>query len=122
MNKLVKPVYTKRPWGSDILWSWTDSYICKTIEIDPYKITDLVVFAKKEKSIIVIENNLSLAVGSCCDDKELEYYDYPEGWSFYIAPGKLHRYGATDKGVKIIEVASPQIDEAIVVSMDELEI
>jgi len=115
MNRLMRPVYNKKPWGSDILWSWTDSYICKTIEIDPYKITDLLVYEKKEKSIIVVAGVLSLALGKCCDEDELKYYDCPEGWSIYIDPGYMHRYGATDKPVRIIEISSPEIDEAIVV-------
>ena len=119
MNNLVKPIYTKKSWGSEIVWSLTDHYMCKTIEIDPYKITDLWVFEYKEKSLIVIENTLSLAMGGCCDEENLEYYDCPEGWSFYIAPGQMHRYGATDKPVRILEVSSPHLDEAIIVSKSD---
>jgi len=115
MNRLITPVYNKKPWGSDILWSWTTGYMCKTIEIDPFKITDLLVYEKKEKSIIVVEGILSLALGKCCDENELKYYDCPEGWSMYIDPGYMHRYGATDKSVRIIEISSPEIDEAVIV-------
>jgi len=115
MNNLAKPIYSKKSWGAEVIWSITDHFIAKTIEIKPFKITDLVFFETKEKSIIVVQNTLSLAVGGCCDEDDLEYYDYPEGWSFYIAPLKLHRYGATDKPVRLIEIASPEIDEAIII-------
>ncbi len=115
MNKLAYPIYTKKPWGAEVIWSITDHFMSKTIEIDPFKITDLVLFEQKEKSIIVVQNKLSLAIGGCCNEDDLEYYDYEEGWSFYVAPLKLHRYGATDKPVRIIEVSSPELDEAIVI-------
>jgi len=115
MNKLMRPIYAKKSWGSEITWSLTDHYMCKTIEIDPFRITNLLVYEKKEKSIIVVRGVLSLGLGKCCDENDLEYYDCPEGWSVYIDPGYMHRYGATDKPVNIIEVSSPEIDEAIIV-------
>jgi hypothetical protein len=89
--------------------------MCKTIEIDPFKITDLLVYEKKEKSIIVVEGMLSLALGKCCDEDGLKYYDLPIGYCKYIDPGYMHRYGATDKPVRIVEISSPEIDEAIVI-------
>jgi hypothetical protein len=119
MNNLIKPIYTKKSWGSEIIWSMTDHYMSKTIEIDPYKITDLVVYEKKEKSIIVVDGQLSLAIGKCCYEKDLEYYDMPIGWSRYIAPGEMHRYGATDKSVRIIEISSPELDEVIIINSVE---
>lgn len=115
MNKLLSPIYSKRSWGSEIIWALTDHYIGKTIEIEPHRITDLLVYEKKEKSIIVVEGVLSLALGKCCDEVGLKYYDCPEGWSVYIDPGYMHRYGATDKSVRVIEISSPEIDEAIIV-------
>ena len=115
MNKLMCPIYAKKSWGSEIIWTLTDHYMAKTIEIEPFKVTDLLVYEQKEKSIIVVGGMLSLALGKCCDESELKYYDCPEGWSIYIDPGYMHRYGATDKPVRIIEISSPEIDEAIVV-------
>jgi hypothetical protein len=115
-NKLTSPVFTEKEWGTEIIWTITDSYMAKTIEIDPHRITELKVYDKKEKSIIVVENTLSLAVGRCCSEEDLEYYDLPEGWTYYIAPGYMHRYGGTSEGVKIVEISSPQLDEGIIVA------
>lgn len=119
MNNLIKPVYTKKEWGSEIIWSITDHYMSKTIEIDPYKITDLIVYEYKEKSIIVIDGMLSLAFGGCCYEDDLEYLELPIGYSKYIASGAMHRYGATNKSVRIIEISSPQLDEAIIIRTQE---
>ncbi|MHA2218639.1 MAG: cupin domain-containing protein [Candidatus Hodarchaeales archaeon] len=115
MNSLTKPLFYKRAWGSEIIWTLTDHYMAKTIEIDPGKVNELIVYEKKEKSIIIVENTLILATGSCCDEKDLEYFELPIGYSKYIAPGEMHRYGATDKFVRIIEISSPELDEAIVI-------
>jgi len=115
-NKLSQPIYTEKSWGSEIIWAITDSYVCKTIEIHPLKITDLIVYENKYKSIIVIDGQLSLAMGKCCEEIDLEYYDCPEGWSIYIEPGIMHRYGATNKPVRIIEVSSPGIEDGIIIS------
>jgi hypothetical protein len=124
INHLLKPVFTKKSWGSEIIWSITDHYISKTIEVDPYKATDLVVYENKEKSIIVIMGTLILASGPCCnEEKDLEYHELPDGWTKYIDPGIMHRYGATDKSVRLIEVSSPELDDAIIITpVDELNI
>jgi len=124
MNNLLKPIFTKKPWGSEIIWTMTDHYMSKTIEINPHKVTDLVVHETKEKSVIVIMGTLVLAVGPCCgDETDLEYYELPDGWTKYIDPGMMHRYGATDKPVRIIEVSSPELDEAIIITpVDELNV
>ena len=117
MNNLLKPVFTKKSWGSEIVWTMTDHYIAKTIEIDPYRTNDLVVHENKEKSVIVVMGTLVLAIGPCCGDESgLEYYEFPDGWSKYIDPGMMHRYGSTDKPVRIVEISSPELDEAIIIT------
>ncbi len=119
MNNLNKPTFTKYDWGSEIIWSLTDNYMAKTIEINPYKTNNLLVYEKKEKSIIIIANTLILGIGDCCNEDELDYLELQEGWSQYIAPGKMHRYGATDKFVRLIEISSPELDDGIVISPEE---
>lgn len=122
INKLKQPIYTEKEWGSEIIWAITDSYICKTVEINPLRVTELIVYENKYKSIIVVSGQLSLAMGKCCDENNLEYYDCPEGWSICIEPGIMHRYGATDKSVRIIEVSSPGIEEGIVIPEQLVEV
>ena len=91
--------------------------MAKTIELYPYKVTDLIVHENKEKSIMVVMGTLVLAMGPCCgDERDLEYYELPDGWTKYIDPGMMHRYGATDKPVRLIEISSPEIDEAIIIT------
>lgn len=120
MNKLSEPVFNHKEWGNEVIWSITDHYMSKTIEIAPYKVTDLYVYEHKEKSIIVIQNKLILAYGKCCLESNLEYTELPEGWSRYIASGEMHRYGATSELTRIIEISSPQLDEAIIIDPERM--
>jgi len=115
-HKLTEPIFYRKPWGSEIIWSITDHFMAKTIEINPFKVTDLLVYEQKEKSLIVIFNTLVLAIGSCCDEEGLVYAELRDGWTYSIPRGHLHRYGATDKPARLIEISSPELDEGIVVT------
>jgi len=115
MNRLRQPSFVKKSWGSEIVWSSTDSYAVKTIEIDAGKQTPLVVYEQKERSIIVISGELFLTYGPCCSEADALVYKLPEGWPWYIEPGKIYKYAALDKPVRLIEVSSPQLEDGIVI-------
>lgn len=114
MNKLRQNLFAKKAWGSEITWALTDDYIAKTIEIDAGKQTSLIVYEHKEKSIIVISGELLLTYGDCCDESKALDYKLPEGWSWHIEPGKMHKYATLGKPVRFIEVSSPQLEDATV--------
>lgn len=115
MNKLRQNLFTKKSWGSEVVWSLTDSYMTKTIEIDAGKQTPLVVHEQKEKSIIIISGELLLTYGSCCSEEKALVYKLPEGWSWYIEPGRIYKYATLDKPVRFVEVSSPQLEDGIMI-------
>lgn len=114
MNKLKQNLFTKKSWGSEIIWALTNNYMAKTIEIDAGKQTPLVVYEHKEKSIIVISGELILTYGDCCDESKALSYKLPIGWSWHIEAGKIHKYTALDKPVRFVEVSSPQLEDATI--------
>ena len=116
MNKLRQNLYSKKPWGSEVVWALTDGYMSKTIEIEAGKQSYAIVHEKKEKSIIIISGDLYLTYGDCCSEASVPVYKLPEGWSWYIEPGKLHKYAAFDKTVRLIEVSTPLFEDGIVLS------
>lgn len=118
MNKLKQNLYAEKPWGSEIIWALTDDYMAKTIEIGAGKQTYTVIHEKKEKSIIVVSGDLYLTYGDCCDEADVPVYKLPEGWSWYIESGKLHRYAALDKSVRIVEISTPLFEDGVVL-LDE---
>jgi hypothetical protein len=117
-NKLTQNLFSKKSWGSEVIWSLTDSYMAKTIEIMKDSRTPLMINQEREKSIIVINGTLYLTFGDCCEESKLHIYKCPNGWSWYIEPGMLHRYNAFDETVRLIEVSSPQLDDTIIFSDD----
>ena len=118
MNKLRQNLFTKKSWGSEIVWSLTDSYLAKTIEINEGCRTPLVIHKEKEKSIIVIHGELFLTYGDGYDVEKASNYKLPQGWSWHIEPGKLYSYSSLKGVVRIVEVSSPQLEEGITI-MDE---
>ena len=116
MNKLRQNLYSKKPWGSEVVWALTDGYMSKTIEIEAGKQSYTIVHEKKEKSIIIISGDLYLTYGNCCSENDVPVYKLPEGWSWYIEPGKLHKYAALDKPVRLVEVSTPLFEDGIVLS------
>jgi len=114
MNKLRSNLFTKKPWGSEVVWTLTDNYMAKTVEVVKGKHTPLVVHEEKEKSIIVIRGPLYLTYGGCCNEETVPIYKLPEGWSWYIEPGMIHRYQAIESPVMLIEVATPQFEDGVV--------
>jgi len=118
MNKLRQNLFTKKSWGSEIVWSLTDSYMAKTIEINEGCRTPLIIHKEKEKSVIVISGELFLTYGNGYDIEKASNYKVPTGWSWYIEPGKLYRYASLKGVVRLVEVSSPQLEEGITI-MDE---
>jgi quercetin dioxygenase-like cupin family protein len=114
MNKLRSNLFTKKRWGSEVVWTLTDNYMAKTVEVVKSKRTPLVVHEEKEKSIIVIRGPLYLTYGSCCNEETVPVYKLPEGWSWYIEPGMIYRYQAIESPVMLIEVSTPQLEDGVV--------
>lgn len=116
MNKLKQNLYTKKKWGSEIVWSLTDNYMAKTVEIEAGKQTYLVVHEKKEKDIIVIAGDLYLTYGECCTEIDAPVYRLPSGWSWHIEPGKIHKYAALDQPARLIEISTPLLEDGVMIS------
>jgi len=116
MNKLKQNLFTKKPWGSEIVWSLTDNYMAKTVEIEAGKQTYSVVHEKKEKDIIVVSGELYLTYGNCCDESDTPIYKLPEGWSWHIEPGKIHKYSSLNKPVRLIEISTPLLEDGVVIT------
>jgi len=114
MNKLRQNLFTKKPWGTEVIWTLTGNYMAKTVEIAKGKRTPLIVHEKKEKSFIVIRGPLYLTYGGCCNEGTVPVYKIPEGWSWYIEPGMIYKYQATDNPVMLIEVSTPELEDGVV--------
>ena len=116
MNKLKHTLFNDKSWGSEIVWASTDSYEAKTIEINKNCKTQLVVYSKIEKSIVVIKGSLYLYYG---DSDDIKMYKLPLGWSWHIDMGKVHGYRSIGGPVSIIEVSNKCKDKGTLISEEE---
>jgi hypothetical protein len=119
MNKLKQPLFTKKPWGSEIVWALNDNFMAKTIEIEKGRQTPLVVHDEKEKVLKVIRGPLYLVFGGCCDESTVPMYKVPTGWTWPIDPGMIHRYKAMDEYIILEEVSTPQLEDGVILVDEE---
>ena len=119
MNKLKANLFTKKEWGSEIIWALTDNYMAKTVEVAPGKSSPLVVHERKEKSLIVIKGPLFLVYGKFAEEELSEAYKLPDGWSWTIEPGYVYKYMAFRDPVILIEVATSDLDDGHILMDDE---
>ena len=122
MNKLKTNIFLKKSWGSEIIWSLTDSYIAKTIEVHPHAQTNILSHESREKSLIVVKGPLYLLYSPLDDSKIPEAYKLDEGWSWFIEPKYMYCYMAKENPVTLIEVSTADLDDGnIIVSEEHLE-
>jgi mannose-6-phosphate isomerase-like protein (cupin superfamily) len=108
MNKIDKP------WGHEVIWAKTDRYVGKMLVIEPNQKLSLQYDEKKEETIFVLEGMLQV----WDTDNDNEYKLYGTGSAFQVTPNQVHRFGAGDEKVKLIEVSSPEIEDIVELSDD----
>lgn len=105
---------TNKPWGHELLWAKTDKYVGKILVIEPNQRLSLQYHEKKEETIYVLEG--LLRVWESDDDNA--YTVYTTGSTFHVEPNKVHRFGADDSQVKLIEVSTPELQDVVRISDD----
>ena len=103
-----------KPWGHEVIWAKTDRYVGKMLVIEPNQRLSLQYHEKKEETILVLEGMLQ--VWKTDDDNT--YTLHGSGSTFYVTPNQVHRFGAGNERVKLIEVSSPEIEDVVRLSDD----
>jgi mannose-6-phosphate isomerase len=104
----------EKPWGHEIIWAETDRYVGKMLVINPGERLSLQYHEKKEETIYVLEG--LLRVWDSDDDNT--YRCFTSGSTFHVVPNQIHRFGADDEPVKLIEVSSPELEDVVRLSDD----
>ena len=103
-----------KPWGHEVIWAKTDRYVGKMLVIEPNQRLSLQYHEKKEETIFVLEGMLQ--VWETDDDNH--YMVYGTGSTFHVIPNQVHRFGAGDEKVKLIEVSTPELEDVVRLSDD----
>ena len=100
----------EKPWGHEIRWAITDSYLGKILRIEPGHRLSRQYHQVKDESIYVLDGTLVLELGM---GDEIEKVILKAGGTWRIQPHVVHRFAAPSDGCTLVEVSTPQIDDVV---------
>lgn len=103
-----------KPWGYEIIWAQTENYVAKLMHINPNQRMSLQLHQKKEETIYV--NSGTLAVWESKNDEDFKLFN--PGSVYHVKPGMVHRFGAKDKAVNLIEVSTNYLEDVVRIADD----
>jgi len=101
----------KKPWGHEEIWAETDKYCGKILYIQAGHRLSLQYHEKKTETIRVMQGTLLLTLQ---DSKGIVFNKTLQvGEAYHVAPNTIHRFGAGDHDVVIIEVSTTELDDVV---------
>ena len=97
----------EKPWGFEVIWAETDNYVGKLLHISSGHRLSKQYHVEKEETLYVLKGIL---------------YNYDEndsiqkitpGNSFHVYPGQIHRFGAMEGNVEVIEVSTNHLNDVV---------
>jgi mannose-6-phosphate isomerase-like protein (cupin superfamily) len=105
-----KPRRVEKPWGFELIWAETPSYIGKILHVQAGHALSLQYHMRKDETIHLLRGRMRFQVGAT--PEQLEDFELEEGQSFRIIAGTVHRMIAlTD--VDILEASTPHLDDVV---------
>ena len=101
-----------KPWGYEIIWAETESYIGKILHINKGSRLSKQYHEIKEETVYVIKGVLYN-----CDEND-KIKKVLQGESFHVLPNQIHRFCAIDCDVEIVEVSTPHLDDVVRIEDD----
>lgn len=101
----------KKPWGYEEIWAETDKYVGKFLHINAGCRLSRQYHNVKTETIRVLDGRLILEVSDGANgfiERTLE-----RGEVFHVSPGTIHRFGARDTNVVLVEVSTPELDDVV---------
>ena len=96
-----------KPWGHEVIWAETKNYVGKILHINKGHRLSLQYHELKEETVYVLEGTLVVWAG------ENETVAVAQGKTWHNPPGRIHRFGALDTDVVLLEVSTPHLDDVI---------
>ena len=96
-----------KPWGFERIWAETDGYVGKLIHINAGHRLSLQYHEIKEETVYVLSGILYVY------DGEGKITKLTPGQAFHVKPNQIHRFGANERHVEIMEVSTPHLDDVV---------
>jgi len=96
-----------KPWGYEIIWAETADYVGKILHINAGHRLSKQYHKIKEETLYVLS-------GVLCNYGENEKIEriYP-GEAFHVIPNQIHRFGALENDVEVVEVSTPHLNDVV---------
>jgi len=101
----------KKPWGYEEIWAATDKYVGKFLHIDAGSRLSRQFHNVKTETIRVLEGKLALETSDGAGGFTERTLD--RGEVFHVSPGTIHRFGAREVPVVLVEVSTPELDDIV---------
>jgi mannose-6-phosphate isomerase-like protein (cupin superfamily) len=97
----------EKNWGFEVIWAETEDYVGKLLHINAGHRLSLQYHELKEETIYVVSGTLYIY------DGEGRITKLNPGHSFHVKPLQIHRFGANESAVEIMEVSTPHLDDVV---------
>ena len=97
----------EKPWGHEIIWAETEDYVGKILHINAGHRLSKQFHEVKEETVLVISGTLYNY------DKDDKIQRFLPGESFHVVPHQIHRFGANEVAVEIVEVSTPHLNDVV---------
>ena len=106
----VTPRRVEKPWGWELIWAETESYVGKLLFVRSGQSLSLQYHEVKDEAWLVQEGRASLELGDV--GGELETIEIAPGDAFRFRPRTVHRVTAIED-LLVIEVSTPHLDDVV---------
>ena len=111
MNARGEARRVDKPWGHELIWAHTETYVGKLLYVTAGHALSLQYHEVKDESWYVQSGTATLELGRAGEDA-LESVDIGPGDVFRYRPGTVHRVTATTD-LTIFEVSTPHLDDVV---------
>ena len=104
------PRRVEKPWGWELVWAETESYVGKLLFVRAGEALSLQYHERKDESWLVQEGRARLELGEVGGD--LESIEIEPGDVFRYRPGTVHRVSAIED-LLVVEVSTTELDDVV---------
>ena len=97
----------EKPWGHELIWAETDSYVGKILCINAGHRLSKQYHQVKEETVYVLKGTLYNY------ESDGSVTKVPPGQAFHVSVGQIHRFGANESDVEIVEVSTPHLEDVV---------
>ncbi len=106
-------VIVDKPWGSEYIWSHTDKYVGKILNIKGGHSLSLQHHEVKDETIMILSGRMLLRIGSTLQEAfDCVPLEMIKGDVYHITPGTIHKMIALED-VQVLEVSTPELDDVV---------